>query len=628
MQYNKLPKNRIFKAPTEKAIKLPSLKKLGAGIKGAVEGFKSGMSQEGKERTGHKYIKREKTPKGWRYWYKTPEGKMYSRSSSETKDKTKKFPKEKPTKVPKEKPIKAPKEISIKEAKEQFPEEKAPEQIKRQPIAGGDMDDMRKIYSRLDEIEKIANTKLKNHPDRDSFLKDVYDLRKDMEEAFGKENLISEKTKMQLEKEEMRRSAHKKKYKQYKEREQKEKEIERAEKQFGEKTFPEEKIKEYELPKPNKLSSLSKKEVAKDSYNKTLEDSAKQINDLLKDAKLKSKVNNIIKGPAVIRFEIPVAKGDRIGRVLGPAFERDIEFITGKKAKSRAHPTKDNTAIIEIPRDNPDMISFKDIISDKTFDEAKGEVKAALGKDSIGNTVVTDLTAAPHMLITGSTGSGKSVAVNNIINNILSKYKPNEAQLVLIDPKKGAEFNKYKNVPHLSGDVVISPEGGVGAMKAVVDEMNDRYKKISDAGVKKIEDYNKLEGIKKLPQKFVVIDEFAELKQLAGKDFMNMVKEIGQMGRAAGIHFVLATQFGSADILSNNLLNNVPTRLMMSMPPDAIASNAALRKLGVDKLSRAGDSIFSGITNQGKKEVKRLQGAFISDKDIDNIVNQTKSQGL
>jgi S-DNA-T family DNA segregation ATPase FtsK/SpoIIIE len=280
---------------------------------------------------------------------------------------------------------------------------------------------------------------------------------------------------------------------------------------------------------------------------------------------------------------------------------------------------------IEVPNESPSAVHFRELLDGKDFEKAKSPVSFAVGKDIAGKVVISDIAKMPHLLIAGATGSGKSVCINTLIMSILYKADPNEVKLIMIDPKV-VELSCYNGIPHLFCPVVTDPKEAAASLNWAVREMMDRYNKFKELGVRNIAGYNdKIKtvenaeeaGYSHMPLLVIIVDEFADLMMVASKEVEDAVCRLAQLARAAGIHLILATQRPSVNVITGVIKANIPSRIAFSVS-SAIDSRTILDKAGAEKLLGKGDMLFFP---SGYSEPVRLQGAFVSDKEVADVVS-------
>ena len=275
---------------------------------------------------------------------------------------------------------------------------------------------------------------------------------------------------------------------------------------------------------------------------------------------------------------------------------------------------------IEVPNENILMVGFREVLESDEFKNFKSSVPMALGKDIAGNVVVADISKMPHLLIAGSTGSGKSVCINTLINSIIYKSKPDEVKLILIDPKV-VELASYNGIPHLLIPVVTEPKKAANALNWAVNEMNKRYKMFAESGVKDINSYN-LKHEEKLPKIVIIIDELADLMMISANDVEDYICRLAQMARAAGMHLIVATQRPSVDVITGVIKANIPSRIAFAVSSQT-DSRTILDMAGAEKLLGKGDMLFYPL---GANKPLRIQGAFISEEESEKVVEYVKSQ--
>lgn len=337
-----------------------------------------------------------------------------------------------------------------------------------------------------------------------------------------------------------------------------------------------------------------------------------------------AKVTNITKGPTVTRYELTPSTGVKVSRIVNLA--DDIALNLAAKSIRIEAPIPGRAAVgIEVPNPDKENVSLREIIeSDKFQDQSPSKISFAVGKDVAGDIVVGDISKMPHVLIAGATGSGKSVCINSLIVSLLYKAKPSEVKLILIDPKM-VELSGYNGLPHLLIPVVTDPKKAAGALNWAVQEMVNRYKLFASHGVKDIKGYNQiieneLDGAK-LPQIVIIIDELSDLMMVAPKDVEDAICRLAQMARAAGMHLVVATQRPSVDVVTGIIKANIPSRIAFTTSSQ-IDSRTILDMAGAEKLLGKGDMLYYPV---GANKPIRIQGAYIDEKNIEEIVDFIKS---
>ena len=350
-----------------------------------------------------------------------------------------------------------------------------------------------------------------------------------------------------------------------------------------------------------------------------------RLNETLASFKIEAHIVNATIGPSVTRYEVELEKGVRLNKLTTAA--DDIALSLGASGvRIAAVPGKISVVGIEVPNRNVTTVSLREVIDSQEFHKAKSLSSFAVGKDIGGNCIVGNIARLPHMLIAGTTGSGKSVCMNSIIISLLYKASPEDVKLIMIDPKM-VELGIYNGIPHLLIPVVTDPKKAAGSLQWAVSEMMRRYKAMSDAGVRDLESYNSImesqetDG-QKLPQVVVIIDELADLMLVAAKEVEESICRIAQMGRAAGIHLIIATQRPSADVITGLMKANIPSRIAFAVA-SAMESRIILDTQGAEKLVGRGDMLYAPIGN-GKP--KRVQGCFVSDSEVEAVATYVKSK--
>lgn len=355
-----------------------------------------------------------------------------------------------------------------------------------------------------------------------------------------------------------------------------------------------------------------------------MRENSKRLNETLESFKIEAHIINVTRGPSVTRYEVELEKGVRLSKLTTAA--DDIALSLGATGvRIAAVPGKISVVGIEVPNKAVTTVSLRDVIDSQEFNKAKSKSSFAVGKDIGGSCIVGNIAKLPHMLIAGTTGSGKSVCMNSIIISLLYKASPEDVKLIMIDPKM-VELGIYNGIPHLLIPVVTDPKKAAGSLQWAVTEMMRRYKSMSDAGVRDVESYNSIiesqevDGTK-LPQVVVIIDELADLMLVAAKEVEESICRIAQMGRAAGIHLVIATQRPSADVITGLMKANIPSRIAFAVA-SAMESRIILDTQGAEKLVGKGDMLYAPIGN-GKP--KRVQGCFVSDPEVEAVASYVKA---
>lgn len=381
--------------------------------------------------------------------------------------------------------------------------------------------------------------------------------------------------------------------------------------------------KPYQFPSIDLLNSGPKEN--KDGENELLKAKAAKLEKTLNDFNVKAKVIQVTKGPAVTRYEIQPNTGVKVSSIVRLA--DDIALNLEAKSIRLEAPIPGKAAVgIEVENERVNMITLREIVESKEFKNAKSKISFAVGKDIAGNAIVADLKGMPHLLIAGSTGSGKSVCINSIIISLLYKSTPEEVRFVLIDPKV-VELGNYNGIPHLLIPVVTEPSKAAAALNWAVAEMTDRYKKFAEEGVRDLESYNnrvkeKKEDDKFLPQIVIIIDELADLMMAAPSQVEESICRLAQMARAAGMHLIVATQRPSVDVITGVIKANIPSRVAFAVSSQ-VDSRTILDMGGAEKLVGKGDMLFNPL---GMAKPIRVQGTFISDTEVHKVIEFVKGQ--
>ena len=353
-----------------------------------------------------------------------------------------------------------------------------------------------------------------------------------------------------------------------------------------------------------------------------MRENTRRLNETLASFKIEAHIINVTRGPSVTRYEVELEKGVRLNKLTTVA--DDIALSLGASGvRIAAVPGKISVVGIEVPNRAVTTVSLREVIDSSDFAKAKSKSSFAVGKDIAGNCIVGNIAKLPHMLIAGTTGSGKSVCMNSIIISLLYKASPDDVKLIMVDPKM-VELGIYNGIPHLLIPVVTDPKKAAGSLQWAVTEMMRRYKAMSDAGVRDLETYNSIveneeEGTK-LPQVVVIIDELADLMLVAAKEVEESICRIAQMGRAAGIHLIIATQRPSADVITGLMKANIPSRIAFAVA-SAMESRIILDTQGAEKLVGRGDMLFAPI---GSGKPLRVQGCFVSDPEVEAVASYVK----
>jgi len=379
----------------------------------------------------------------------------------------------------------------------------------------------------------------------------------------------------------------------------------------------------YEYPPVELLSKGSKKSLKGGA--KALTDVATRLQKTLYSFGVQAKVENVSVGPAITRYELKPAEGVRVSKIANLA--DDIALNLAAETIRIEAPIPGKQAVgIEVPNTEKETVHFRDVVESDEFQDAKSKLSVALGKDVAGNMAIADIAKMPHALIAGATGSGKSVCINTIITSIIYKAKPSEVKFVMVDPKV-VELSVYNGIPHLLIPVVTDPKKAAGALAWAVQEMDNRYNVFAQKGVRDLKGYNALaekeEGMGKLPQIVIIIDELADLMMVAAKEVEDSICRLAQKARAAGMHLIIATQRPSVDVITGIIKANVPSRIAFSVSSQ-VDSRTILDQVGAEKLLGKGDMLFYP---SGSPKPSRVQGAFVSDDEVEKIVSFVKSNG-
>ncbi len=379
----------------------------------------------------------------------------------------------------------------------------------------------------------------------------------------------------------------------------------------------------YEYPPVELLSKGSQKGIKGGA--KALTDTATKLQKTLYSFGVSAKVENVSVGPAITRYELKPAEGVRVSKIANLA--DDIALNLAAETIRIEAPIPGKQAVgIEVPNKEKEAVHLREVLESDEFGESSSKLTVALGKDVAGNIQLADIAKMPHLLIAGSTGSGKSVCINTIITSIIYKSKPSEVKMVMVDPKV-VELSVYNGIPHLLIPVVTDPKKAAGALAWAVQEMDNRYNLFAQKGVRDIKGYNKAiekeEGSGKLPQIVIIVDELADLMMVAAKDVEEAICRLAQKARAAGMHLVIATQRPSVDVITGLIKANVPSRIAFAVSSQ-VDSRTIIDSVGAEKLLGKGDMLFFPA---GAPKPVRVQGAFVSDDEVEKIVDFVKQNG-
>lgn len=382
-------------------------------------------------------------------------------------------------------------------------------------------------------------------------------------------------------------------------------------------------VTDYKLPAVDLLQMAARKSTK--DISGELKENAKMLIDTLHSFNVDATITDISRGPTVTRYELKPAAGIRISKITNLA--DDIALNLAATHVRIEAPIPGKAAVgIEVPNTIKNTVTMRELIDTPEFYEQKSKLSAGLGKDIAGKCVYCDISKMPHLLVAGTTGSGKSVCMNSIITSILYRAKPDEVKFLMIDPKQ-VEFSKYAGIPHLLVPVVTDPRKAAGALGWAVSEMLQRYQRLSQVGVRDIEGYNKYvskyEDMEPMPKICIFIDEFADLMMAAPKEVEDSVCRLAQMARAVGMHLVIATQRPSVDVITGLIKANISSRIALTVSSQ-IDSRTILDAAGAEKLLGHGDMLYSPI---GASKPVRVQGCFISDDEVEELCNFVKNQG-
>ena len=382
---------------------------------------------------------------------------------------------------------------------------------------------------------------------------------------------------------------------------------------FSFKNLSESKTKENRLPT---INLLEKKQGIKASISKN--PSPEFIEKILLDFGIKGKIKKISNGPVVSLYEFEPAPGIKVAKII--SLSDDIARNTSSVSTRVSIIPGRNTIGIEIPNSKRDDVVLSEIIGSDSFQKKEIKLPIALGKSISGSPIVADLTSMPHLLIAGTTGSGKSVCINTIITSLLYKHSPDNCKLVLIDPKM-LELSSYEGIPHLLSPVITDAKKATSALSWTVKEMENRYKLMSSEGVRNIDGYNQKHKLK-MPYIVVVVDEMSDLMLISSREIESYVQKLSAMARAAGIHIIMATQRPSVDVITGTIKANFPTRISFQVS-SKIDSKTILGEQGAEQLLGKGDMLFMSSANK----IFRIHGPYVSEGDLEKITSFLRSQG-
>lgn len=379
----------------------------------------------------------------------------------------------------------------------------------------------------------------------------------------------------------------------------------------------------YKYPPLSLLNEMEPGDIS--GVNAELTANQKRLSDTIRSFGIDANIANVTRGPSVTRYELELDQGVRLNKLTN--LSDDIALALGATGVRIAPiPDKISMVGIEVPNKLVSPVSMHTVIGSKEFTSSKSKVSFSVGKDIAGDSIIGDIAKLPHLLIAGTTGSGKSVCTNSLIISLLYKATPDEVRLIMVDPKM-VELGIYNGIPHLLIPVVTDPKKAAGALQWAVSEMMKRYRVFSEVGVRDLASYNsmaaKTDGMEKMPQIVVVIDELADLMLVAAKEVEESICRVAQMGRASGMHLIIATQRPSADVITGLMKANIPSRIAFAVA-SALESRIILDTQGAEKLVGRGDMLYAPL---GAGKPARVQGCFISDREVAAVVNFVKESG-
>ena len=384
----------------------------------------------------------------------------------------------------------------------------------------------------------------------------------------------------------------------------------------------------YQLP-PISLLALPKNKKKRNDSN--IEKNVLALEKVLRDFGIIGKVVAVTEGPAVTQYELELNSGTKVNKLL--SLNKEISLALAKKDVRIEAPIPGKSTVgIELPNESVTMVGLREILQTVPANKEKSKLLVALGKNIMGSSVWCEIDKTPHLLVAGATGSGKSVCINCIIASILMRTRPDEVRLVLVDPKK-VELSMYNGIPHLLMPVVTDPKKANVALQKIVSEMEHRYDLFSEKNVKNIATYNEWvekqnenlpddAKISKMSYIVVIVDELADLMLVASKEVEDSIMRITQMARAAGIHLIIATQRPSTDVITGVVKANIPSRISFAVS-SSIDSRTILDQTGAEKLLGKGDMLFLPM---GENSPLRVQGAYVSDEELERLVQYTVNQ--
>lgn len=379
----------------------------------------------------------------------------------------------------------------------------------------------------------------------------------------------------------------------------------------------------YQLPSPQLLARVSQG-TPHVTHASVVREQAQKLEVTLQSFGVKVRVLHVVQGPAVTRYELQPDTGVKVSRIV--SLTDDIALALAAKDIRMEAPIPGKSAIgIEVPNAEVAIVSLREVVESPVFQQSENKLTIVLGRDITGQPMIGNLAKMPHVLVAGATGSGKSVCINGIITSILFKATPDEVKFLMIDPKM-VELNVYNGIPHLLAPVVTDPKRAALALKKVVVEMEKRYALFSQSNTRNIEGYNmqlRDKGEPLLPLIVVIVDELADLMMVAAGDVEEAICRLAQMARAAGIHLILATQRPSVDVITGVIKANIPSRIAFGVSSQ-VDSRTILDMVGAEKLLGRGDMLYLPV---GASKAQRIQGAFLSDQEVETVVHHCRNQG-
>ena len=381
-------------------------------------------------------------------------------------------------------------------------------------------------------------------------------------------------------------------------------------------------LTDYQLPDINLLNRPLRAGVVRGSREE--KDNVRILEESLANFGVKAKVVEVTRGPTCTRYEMHLSPGTKVSKVTG--LSNDLAMSLASDGVRIEAPIPGKAAIgIEVPNKSRGSVFLRDVVETAEFAGSASPLTVALGKDIEGNAIISDLIQMPHLLIAGATGAGKSVCINNIICSVLYKAKPHEVKMMLIDPKV-VELSQYNGIPHLIAPVLNHPKKAAAALKWATAEMEKRYAQFARAGARDIAGFNERameRNLEHMPYHLIVIDKLADLMMVARADVEDAICRLAQMARAAGMHLVIGTQRPSTDVITGLIKANIPSRLSFTVS-SAIDSRVILDMSGAEKLLGQGDMLFLPV---GQSKARRIQGAYVSNREIEKIVDYVSTQG-